>query len=297
MSKFLCPLCHAPAINAGRRMRYCAQCGWQKKQTESQLRMNLKLMPFLFAALGLLVVFALFQGGTRSHRPALDALFFTFPLIPLAVSYALARRNLKILLAQPPPTVMQGTPTAASGIEATAPALRPQYEALLKTSPPRTLRLSRRGKFNVALVLLVVSIFAAVILAQIYKAWAATHSFAEFGFREWGLAGFAVLLLLMLVSQWRSVDRERDILTNGEVVAAKIVQKFSTRPAFAIKYEYEDFAGQKHSNAGADYTQKLQEGMTVPVFYDRENPNRQVPACGSFHEVVLEGDVSKQKLG
>jgi hypothetical protein len=213
------------------------------------------------------------------------------------VSYVLARRNLKILLAQPPPTVTQATPTAASGIEATAPALRQQYEALLKTSPPRRLRLSRRGKFNLALVLLVVSIFAAVILAQIYKAWAATHSFAEFGFREWGLAGFAVLLLLMLVSQWRSVDRERDILTNGEVVAAKIVQKFSTRPAFAIKYEYEDFAGQRHSNAGADYTQKLQEGMTVPVFYDRENPNRQVPACGSLHEVVLEGDASKQKLG
>jgi hypothetical protein len=36
--------------------------------------------------------------------------------------------------------------------------------------------------------------------------------------------------------------------------------------------------------------------MSVPVFYDRENPNRQVPACGTFHEVILD-DEPKQGLG
>jgi hypothetical protein len=36
--------------------------------------------------------------------------------------------------------------------------------------------------------------------------------------------------------------------------------------------------------------------MSVPVFYDRENPNRQVPACGTFHEVVLKEE-SKSGIG
>jgi RNA 3'-terminal phosphate cyclase len=97
-----------------------------------------------------------------------------------------------------------------------------------------------------------------------------------------------VLLLLMLVSQWRAMDRERDLLTNGEVAAARITQKVASRNASAIKYEFEDFSGRRHSNTGTDYTQKLEEGMSVPVFYDRENPNRQVPACGTFHEVIEE---------
>jgi hypothetical protein len=276
-------------------MRYCAQCGWQKKQAESQLRINLKMMPVVFAALLLIVVFSLVQSGARAGKPALHALFFTFPLIPLAVSYALARRNLKILLAQLPPTVTPKVATAGSGMEATAPALRPQFEALLKTSPPRRLRFSRRGKFNVTLVLIVVAIFAGVIAIRLYRAWAQMHSFAGFQFGEWGLAGFAVLLLLVVVSQWRSIDRERDLLTHGEVAAARIVQKLNTRPAFAIKYEYEDFAGQTHSGSGVDYAQKLTEGMTVPVFYDRENPNRQVSASGMFHEVIIEDDADKQR--
>ncbi len=286
MSKPLCPLCHAPTVNAGRRMRYCAQ-----------LRLNLKLMPFVFAALLLIVGFSFFQGVAGTHKPAWNALFFTVPLIPLAVSYLLARRNLRILLAQPPPAVRPNIATAASGMEATAPGLRPLYEALLKTSPPRRLRLSARGKFNVTLVLIVVSVFAAVILAQLYRVWAAAHSFAGFEFREWGLAGFALFLLLMLVLQWRSLDRQRDLLANGEVASARIVQKLDTRPAFAIKYEYEDFSGQTHASSGVDYTQKLAEGMTVPVFYDRDNPNRQFPACGAWYEVILEESAVKPTLG
>jgi hypothetical protein len=268
-------------------MRYCAQCGWQKKQTEAQLRMNLRVMPLVAFVIVLLAVFTIFQGQGRVRKPSWDALFFIFPVLPFAVSYALTRRNLQILLAQPPPSVTPGGATAGSGMEATAPALRPQYEALLKTTPPRTLRLSMRGKFNVTLVMVVVAIFGAIIGVRLYRAWAQTHSFAAFQFGEWGLAGFGLFLLLMLVMQWRALDRERDLLTNGEVAAGRIVQKINTRPAYAIKYEYQDFAGQTHSGGGVDYTQKLTEGMTVPVFYDRENPNRQVVACGAFHEVVL----------
>ena len=279
-------MCHGEVTSAG-KLRYCAHCGWQKKQTESQLRLNLKMVPIAFAVMALILGFMFFRSGARTQNPWLIGLFFSFPLIALAVSYAVTKRNLKALLAQPPADASPGAGTASFGTDATVPALSPQYEALLNTPPPRNLRMSRRGKFNLTLTLLVLGIFAGVIAVQLYRAWAVTDSFAGFQIREWGLAGFAVLLLIMIVAQWRAMDRERDLLTNGEVVAARITQKFGSRNASAIKYEFEDFAGQKHSSTGTDYTQKLEEGMSVPVFYDRENPNRQVPACGTFHEVVL----------
>jgi hypothetical protein len=285
MRKPECPLCHAPAINAG-KLRYCAQCGWQKKQTETQLRLNLKIVPIAFGVMMLILGILFFRTGAGAQNPELIAFFLTFPLIALGISYAITRRNLNILLAQAPPLA---TPSGASAAPAVNPtlALSPQYEAILKTSAPRSLRMSRRGTFNLTLTLVVLFVFAGIIVLQLYRSWAVARSFAGFQLREWGLAGFALLLLLMLVSQWRAMDRERGLLTNGEVVPAKIVQKIGSRSASAIKYEFEDFAGQKHSNTGTDYTQKLEEGMTVPVFYDRDNPNRQVPACGTFHEVVL----------
>lgn len=287
MTKPECPVCQSPLIRAG-KLRYCAQCGWQKKQTETQLRLNLKMVPIAFGIMTLVLIFLFYRSGERSQNAALVGFFLSFPLIALIVSYVITRRNLKILLAQPLPVLPASGARSSTAVRNALPvALSSKYESVLKTSPPRDLRITPRGKFNLSLTLFVLLIFAGIISVQLYKAWAATHSFADFHIREWGMAGFALLLLLMLVSQWRTLDRERELLGNGEVVAAKITEKFGNRNASAIKYEFEDFAGQKHVSTGTDYTQKLAEGMLVPVFYDRDNPNRQVPACGTFHEVVL----------
>ena len=285
MSKLECPMCKAPTVSAG-KLRYCANCGWQKDQTERQLRLNLRMVPIAFGAMTLILVVLFARSGARTHGERwVIAVFLTFPLIALVVSYAVTKRNLKKLLALPPPTVR-----AAEVREAYAVAvgeMSPQYQALVRTVAPRRLRMSRRGKLNLSMTLVVLLIFAGIMVVQLFRAWAAARSFANFGFREWGMAGFGLLLLLMLVWQWRVVDRQRDLLANGEVVAAKVTEKFGSRNASAIKYEFEDFAGRKHVKVGTDYTQKLEAGMNVPVFYDHENPDRQVPASGTFHEVIV----------
>src|SRR5208283_5269356 len=154
MAKPECPICHAQPTSAG-KLRYCAHCGWQKKQTETQLRLNLKMVPIAFAVMVLILAFMFFRSGARTQNPWLIGLFFSFPLIALAVSYAVTKRNLKALLAQPPADASPGAGTASFGTDATVPALSPQYEALLNTPPPRNLRMSRRGKFNLTLPLLV----------------------------------------------------------------------------------------------------------------------------------------------
>ena len=286
MTKLECPMCHSPLISAG-KLRYCAQCGWQKEQTEKQLRLNLKMVPIAFAVMTLILMALFLRSGARTQNGWLLAVFLSFPLIALVITYAVTRRNLKILLAQPPPSSAMVRAVAEAATEAArSAALSPKYQAVLKTVPPRRLRLSRRGTFNLSLTLIVLLIFAGIMAVQLYRAWGATHSFTQFGFREWGMAGFALLLLLMLIWQWRVLDRERDLLVNGEVATAKILEKLGSRSASAVKYEFQDSMGEKHVKIGTDYTQRLEVGMNVPVFYDRQNPNRQVPACGAFHEVI-----------
>jgi hypothetical protein len=234
--------------------------------------------------------------AARSHAQGRNlwivGVFLTFPLIALVVSYLVAKRNLRKLLAQPAPTVTLAPAGSATGIAMSE--MSPQYQAILRSVPPRKLRMSRRGRFNLTLTLIVLLIFAGIMLVQLYRAWAASHSFSTFGPREWGMAGFALLLLLMLVWQWRTLDRQRALLVNGEVAAARITEKAGSRNAAAIRYEFDDFAARKHVKVGSDYSQKLEPGMSVPVFYDRANPDRQVPACGTFHEVVIEEQSTAQ---
>lgn len=292
MSKLECPMCKAPTVSAG-KLRYCGNCGWQKDQTERQLRLNLRMVPIAFGAMTLILVVLFARSGARTHDQRwLIAVFLTFPLIALVVSYAVTKRNLKKLLALPPPTA-QAVQARAASVDSAAQEMSPQYQALLRTMAPRRLRMSRRGKFNLSMTLTVLLIFAGIMAVQLFRAWMVARSFANFGFREWGMAGFGLLLLLMLVWQWRVVDRQRDLLANGEVVAGKVTEKFGSRNAAAIKYEFEDFAGRKHVKVGTDYTQKLEAGMSVPVFYDHENPDRQVPVSGTFHEVILQEQSSQ----
>jgi uncharacterized membrane protein len=278
-------MCKAPAVSAG-KLRYCAQCGWQKKETERQLRLNLKMVPIAFGAMLLILVVLFARSHAQGRNGWIVGVFLTFPLIALVVSFVVTKRNLKKLLAQPAPTVRLAA--AESATTASMLEMPPQYQAILRSVPPRKLRMSRRGRFNLTLTLMVLLIFAGIMIVQLYRAWAAAHAFSTFGPREWGMAGFAVLLLLMLVWQWRTLDRQRELLVNGEVAVARITEKAGSRNAAAIRYEFSDFAARKHVKVGTDYSQKLEPGMSVPVFYNRENPNRQVPACGTFHEVVIE---------
>jgi hypothetical protein len=278
-------MCHAAAASAG-KLTYCPHCGWQKKEAEAQLRLNLKIAPIIFALMTVLLLFLFFRGGQRQNS-GLVGMFLTFPLIALVVSYVITRRNLRILLAQPPPLAQpQGAAPYLGGSGGQAAPIDPRYEALLQMPAPRNVRLSRRGQFNLSLLLVVMLGFVSILLVELYKSWAITKSFENFHFREWGMLGFALLLLLILVTQWRTVARDRELLENGDIATARIVQKWGSRSASAIKYEYQDCSGEKHIQTGTDYTQKLQEGMGVPIFYDRENPNRQVPACGTYYEVI-----------
>jgi len=147
--------------------------------------------------------------------------------------------------------------------------------------------MAKRGKLSLAVTVLVVVTLGTVLGAHLYGEWARTVSFATFHTKDWAMATGFILLLLLPVGMWRSQVRECDLLENGEVAMGKIVRRWNDdKNNASVEYEFSDYQGQTRKGLGFDYTEKLYEGMSVPVFYDRDNPKRQIAYCSTMHEIV-----------
>jgi len=252
--------------------------------------MSLKIAPIGFALLLGFVALLFYRGGLQSQGRGPLALFFAVPLIAFLISYTKTRGNLNRLLALPSPSV--DSAAVASSDTATAggsPALSAEYQALVHIPAPRRVRMARRATMNLLAPMAVVVLFEAIIFGHLFFTWARAHSFAIFETRDWAAMVLGVLLLFIPLSVWRGQARERDLLENGEIAVAKIVKQWSVRNGASIVYEFTDSSGEQRRQGGFDYTGKLYEGASVPVFYDRENPKRQVAACSALHEVVSVG--------
>ena len=249
------------------------------------------------------VVFAGFVAfmvrGWHFRNPAQIAIFAGVPAIGILLNYIYARRNLATLEAMPAPVtrprVASDDSTFGAGArEAGADAdLAPsaeataKYQALLRASRPREIRMSSQGKFGVIAGLLMSLGFAAAIGMHLYTKWVPRQSFVRFQTSDWAMGGFGALLLLLPFGIWRGQKTECDLLENGEVALAKVTRQWSgDKGSSSIECEFKDFSGQVHKVIAVDNTRKLLQSMYVPVFYDRNNPARQVAYCATLHEVV-----------
>jgi xanthosine utilization system XapX-like protein len=233
----------------------------------------------------------------RVRNPVQIAIFCIVPVIGISVNYIVMRRARNRLGAFSALAMRAGAATAvrAPGVGAvlsggaSEAAIEPSAEdkALLRTSRPREIKMAKRGKFSLAVAALVVVTFGTPLGVHLYGEWARTLSFATFQTKDWGVVGGFILLLLLPVGIWRSQVRECDLLENGEVALGKIVRQWKDdKNNSSVAYEFSDSSGQTHKGMGFDYSGKLYEGMSLPVFYDRENPKRQIAYCSTMHEIV-----------
>ncbi len=167
-----CPNCHGATRLAGNQ-RYCPSCGWNRDAAIASLRGNLKMMPFGVVVFAGFVAFVV--RGWHFRNPMQIAIFCGAPAIGILVNYIYARKNLVTLEAMPAPATRpraasDDSASGASTREAGADAdLEPsveasaQYQALMRTSRPRQIRMSSQGKFGVIAGLLMSLGFAAVI--------------------------------------------------------------------------------------------------------------------------------------
>jgi hypothetical protein len=291
-----CPNCHSVTKLAGNQ-RYCPSCRWNRDAAIASLRGTLKMMPFgviVFAGFALFVM-----RGWHFRNPMQLAIFAGFPAFGILVNYIYARKNLATLEAMPAPAMRARAASEGSsfgGSDRVAGAdtdLQPsaeasaKYQALMRTSRPRQIRMSSQGKFGVVAGLLMSVGFAVAIGMHLYTKWLPQQSFIRFQTSDWFIGAVGALLLLFPFGIWRGQKTECELLENGEVALAKVTRQWSgDKGSSSIECEYKDFSGQTHKLMAVDNTKQLYQSMSVPVFYDRENPSRQVAYCSTLHEIV-----------
>jgi len=283
-----CPLCHGQT-SFGMRVPYCAQCGWNRDKAIAVLQANVKMIPLAFVLFAAFMLVAIVT--SRHGIPQVLLILFGLPILVFAVSVVSLRRTLNRLRALPAPTTPIVAQAAGSSVANTgAPAFEPspQDQALLRKSRPREICMATWGKLSVAFALLAVVAFEVPLVVHLYAGWTRSLSFVPFGPKDWLMTGAAVLLLLIPFWLWRNQVKECDLLENGEVVIGRVVRQWtSNKNNSSIEYTFKDFEGHEHKGVGFDHTMKLFEGMAVPVFYDRDNPKRQIASCSTLHEVVI----------
>jgi hypothetical protein len=280
MPRVECPQCHAAAAFAFSKP-YCPRCGWNREQAANQLGRIVRHMPWVF--LVLLGAPVLWQGG-RNQNWALAALTAAVLGLPFLIAYLSARTTLQRMLAG-------STAATRPGEEAIArtEAADEAYRVLLALPRPRPVCLSRRGKFYTVLIRAAFGCFEAILLPQLYRQWERARSGGSLPLQSWFPVLAAAFLVFVLMGFLRGWARDRRLLATGEVTMAHVTRQWSMRNSSSIAYQFQDTEGRKVEAQGPDYTRTLYEGMSVPVFFNANNPKVQVALCTSFFEVVLPG--------
>jgi hypothetical protein len=219
-------------------------------------------------------------------------IFFAIPVLVLPWQYFSMKRKLAMLQGLAVTPQPSGVPSGFGVMASNAPAARATFpvgsgdQALLRIPAPRKIRMAKRGRIILGITMAGLLLFVVPFAANLYRQWSLFHSFSNVR----GLAGGIALesvVALAAFGIWRSQTRECDLLEHGDVVMGRVTRQWSDKGNSNIDYEFTDFMGQQHNGWCQDYTQKLFSEMPVAVFYDRDNPKRQIAACGTLHEVVM----------
>jgi len=104
----------------------------------------------------------------------------------------------------------------------------------------------------------------------------------------------AAILIVASCAIFRMVRRDRQLLRNGELAAGvvthqKIVEgvggRGGRRKQSRVRYRFKDASGQLFQGTGIDYSRRLHVEMTVPVFYNPGDPEKNVAICTAICEL------------
>ena len=68
---------------------------------------------------------------------------------------------------------------------------------------------------------------------------------------------------------------------------ARVTKQWAARNGNGIRYEFTTAAGEAFARMSTDSARLLDVGMNVPIFYDRQEPKKQVALSAAFYEVAL----------
>lgn len=178
-------------------------------------------------------------------------------------------------------------PMAPGAFATSANPVSISYERLLMMRRPRTIRLKTMNRiFSSAFLISFVGIGCAAFVV-------ATNGAARANFSALPnlipFAMFGLIWSIMAITMFRSMLRDRSLLSDGESAIAIVTsQSFAGGESrnSRITYEFRDAAGRTFSGKCTDHTRKIFEEMQTPVFYDPTNPIRNIALVGATYDLV-----------
>jgi hypothetical protein len=103
----------------------------------------------------------------------------------------------------------------------------------------------------------------------------------------WSAMLFVMLPLVFLFVMVWIFHRDRRLVTHGEISIGKVIDVRFRRRGPVISYEFLDRSGRLITTSSPDNTRSFSPGMVIPVFFDRDSPEKnRVALCESVYEVA-----------
>ncbi|SRR6266478_1417422 len=291
MSKINCPYCAYPGTRVsvidGYKF-YCSRCGWNHEIVRRELSFTIKVSLFL-ATLG--VIFAVV---VRVRNPGEDSMWIgillAFSALPLfyALSALHQVRKLRNLSFQPA-TYKTGTFTISETESLSDTASKTirfeekEFPELVVLPRPRKLKMTWKGRVYFLLVLIVIGLYTFYGLPATWSEFTNPHSTRG---RNWTLLVPLAVIYGYSFAFLRNRFRERQLLANGELASGYVIAQNNGRYTQSVQYCFRLAAGKLITSRCNDASRSLYEGMTVPVFYDPDDPKRSIPLDCSLTKIA-----------
>jgi hypothetical protein len=264
---------------------YCPQCGWNRGNAEKQTRLFLRLLPVLIIVFDAPLIVWILVG--HAELPELAALGL-LSIVPAILVVLVVRGKVRIeALAERGASSAQSTAPGTSPTAAPGKGMAELYATLAELQRPRLVRMSRLGKMNTAIILISMLTFAGV-LAAIVVIHPASHRIPTLPQPVVYLLPLGLVAVIAFF-MWRSLAQQRRLLAMGELSVARVTKQWTARNASGIRYEFTTPTGETVSGMTTDHSRQLLVGMSLPIFYDPQEPKKQVAPCAAFYEVALPG--------
>jgi hypothetical protein len=261
---------------------YCSRCGWNHEIVRGELSSAIKVSLFL-VTLG--VIFAVV---VRMRNPSEGWAWVVILLAfsPLPLFYALSAlhqaRKLRNLSFQPANHKTGAFTISEMGSSSDVPSVfkEKEFPELVALPRPRKLKMTWKGRRYGAFALVVVSLYTVYGLPAVWSEFSNPQSA-----HRMLLAPMAVIYGYSFAF-FRNRFREGQILANGELASGYVTAQNNGRYTQSIQYCFRLAGGKLIAGQCNDASRSLYEGMTVPVFYDAENPTHSIPLDCSLTKIA-----------
>jgi hypothetical protein len=148
---------------------------------------------------------------------------------------------------------------------------------------PRKLGLTWKGRWYIALVLVVVGLYTAYGLPATWEEFSNPNSNH---WKDWTLLAPLAVIYGYSFAFLRNRFRERQLLANRELASGYVTAQNNEQYTQSIQYCFRLAGGRLMTGRGNDASRSLYEGMTVPVLYDADDPTRSIPLDCSLTKIV-----------